>query len=486
MRDHLAEIDAIGGSQRCADLRQHRRRVRSRRPAARPRQRAVPQPDVERDLAGAAGGGARHGAAARGARQPRLHARRAVRAHRCACTTRASASASTPSSVACSSASTSTSSAPARSWRRRSRRATPPIMERLAELTTRFGQNVLADESRVPARAARRGRSGRPARVRRATRRARQRASAASPTARSITLSRSHIVPFLTFSERRDLREQAWRAWTSRGEHDGASDNRAVAAEILAAAPRAGAPARPCELRRLRAQRHDGAQPGGGDVAARAGLAAGARRAPTTSARRSRRWRSRAARAPRSSRGTGASTPRRCARCASTSTRRRSSPTSRSSGWSRRRSTARRACSASRSSRAPTSPSTTPTSASTRCAARPAPIGLFLHDNFARPTKRSGAWMSSYRMQSRNGVRRRRRRCCRSSSTTTTSRRARPARRRCSASTTRARSSTSSATACTACSRTSPTSASRAPTCCAISSSCRRSCSSTGSRSPRC
>ena len=32
-----------------------------------------------------------------------------------------------------------------------------------------------------------------------------------------------------------------------------------------------------------------------------------------------------------------------------------------------------------------------------------APIGLFLHDNFARPTKRSGAWMSSYRVQSKNG-----------------------------------------------------------------------------------
>ena len=58
--------------------------------------------------------------------------------------------------------------------------------------------------------------------------------------------------------------------------------------------------------------------------------------------------------------------------------------------------------------------------------------------------------------------------------------------RRCSASTTRARCSTSSATACTGCSRTSPTSGCRAPTCCATSSSCRRSCSSTGSRSPRC
>ena len=41
---------------RRADLRQHRRRARPRRPPARPRRRAVPQPHVERDLAGAAGG----------------------------------------------------------------------------------------------------------------------------------------------------------------------------------------------------------------------------------------------------------------------------------------------------------------------------------------------------------------------------------------------------------------------------------------------
>ena len=48
-----------------------------------------------------------------------------------------------------------------------------------------------------------------------------------------ITLSRSLIVPFLTFSERRDLREQAWRAWSKRGETGGATDNRAVALDIL-------------------------------------------------------------------------------------------------------------------------------------------------------------------------------------------------------------------------------------------------------------
>jgi hypothetical protein len=49
-----------------------------------------------------------------------------------------------------------------------------------------------------------------------------------------ITLSRSLIVPFLTFSQRRDLREQAFKAWTRRGENDGEHDNRPVAREILA------------------------------------------------------------------------------------------------------------------------------------------------------------------------------------------------------------------------------------------------------------
>jgi peptidyl-dipeptidase Dcp len=49
-----------------------------------------------------------------------------------------------------------------------------------------------------------------------------------------ITLSRSLIVPFLTFSDRRDLREQTYTAWTTRGEHDGPHDNRPVAREILA------------------------------------------------------------------------------------------------------------------------------------------------------------------------------------------------------------------------------------------------------------
>jgi peptidyl-dipeptidase Dcp len=107
------------------------------------------------------------------------------------------------------------------------------VMERLAELNTQFAQNVLADENgyqlvlRSEAELA-----GLPDFVRAsASQAALDRGLDAGLYA--ITLSRSLIVPFLSFSERRDLREQAWRAWTSRGENEGATDNRAVAREIL-------------------------------------------------------------------------------------------------------------------------------------------------------------------------------------------------------------------------------------------------------------
>ena len=134
--------------------------------------------------------------------------------------------------------------------------------------------------------------------------------------------------------------------------------------------------------------------------------------------------------------------------------------------------------------RGPTSRPTTPTSASTRCAARDgALVGVFLHDNYARPTKRSGAWMSAYRCAV---ARRQRRRRCADRRQQQQLRQGRAGRAdAASASTTRARCSTSSATACTGCCRNVDLRARcRAPTCCATSSSCRRSCSSTGSSEP--
>ena len=105
------------------------------------------------------------------------------------------------------------------------------IMEDLARSTTRFAQNVLHDESswrlELPDDAAL---AGLPAFVRAA---ARQAAASRGLPGHVIGLSRSLVMPFLSFSTRRDLREQVWRAWTGRGEHPGEHDNREVARDIL-------------------------------------------------------------------------------------------------------------------------------------------------------------------------------------------------------------------------------------------------------------
>jgi peptidyl-dipeptidase Dcp len=105
------------------------------------------------------------------------------------------------------------------------------IMEDLARLTTRFAQNVLHDESNwhleLPDEAAL---AGLPAFVRAG---ARQAAASRGLPGHVIGLSRSLVMPFLSFSTRRDLREQVWRAWTGRGEHPGEHDNREVARDIL-------------------------------------------------------------------------------------------------------------------------------------------------------------------------------------------------------------------------------------------------------------
>jgi peptidyl-dipeptidase Dcp len=106
-------------------------------------------------------------------------------------------------------------------------------MEELAALTTRFAQNVLHDESTyVLVLAGEADLAGLPDFVRAAARQAAAARGLPEGT-HAITLARSLVVPFLTFSRRRDLREQVWRAWTSRGEHAGEHDNRPVARAIL-------------------------------------------------------------------------------------------------------------------------------------------------------------------------------------------------------------------------------------------------------------
>jgi peptidyl-dipeptidase Dcp len=105
------------------------------------------------------------------------------------------------------------------------------IMQRLASLGARFSQNVLKDERDWTLPLAGEDLSGLPdwlvAALGEAARERRR-------DGHVLTLSRSLIVPFLTLSPRRDLRQAAFAAWTARGAGGGDSDNRAIIAETLA------------------------------------------------------------------------------------------------------------------------------------------------------------------------------------------------------------------------------------------------------------
>ncbi|MGO4175172.1 M3 family metallopeptidase [Bosea sp. TAF32] len=106
------------------------------------------------------------------------------------------------------------------------------INERLAALGTQFSQNVLKDESSyalfIEDEA---GLAGLPEFLKVAM--ARAAADRGKPGQHAVTLSRSIIEPFLTFSTRRDLREEAFIAWSKRGENGGESDNRAIVSEMV-------------------------------------------------------------------------------------------------------------------------------------------------------------------------------------------------------------------------------------------------------------
>ena len=105
------------------------------------------------------------------------------------------------------------------------------IKARLAVLGTQFTQNLLSDERDWFMELTEADLEGLPDFVIDAARAAGEEKGAEGPV---VTLSRSLIVPFLQFSPRRDLRERAFRAWEARGANGGKTDNRAIAAEILA------------------------------------------------------------------------------------------------------------------------------------------------------------------------------------------------------------------------------------------------------------
>lgn len=105
------------------------------------------------------------------------------------------------------------------------------VSKRLAVLGTAFTQNLLADEREWFMLLREDDLDGLPEFLKDSARAAAQERGEQGYV---ITLSRSLIVPFLQFSTRRDLREKAFVAWGKRGENAGATDNRAIVAETLA------------------------------------------------------------------------------------------------------------------------------------------------------------------------------------------------------------------------------------------------------------
>jgi peptidyl-dipeptidase Dcp len=107
------------------------------------------------------------------------------------------------------------------------------INETLAGLGAKFGQNVLGDEKGWSLKLTDEADlDGLPGFLRDSM------AAAARDGGEAdgylVTLSRSIIEPFLTFSTRRELREQAFKAWVARGENGGERDNVAIVRETLA------------------------------------------------------------------------------------------------------------------------------------------------------------------------------------------------------------------------------------------------------------
>jgi peptidyl-dipeptidase Dcp len=106
------------------------------------------------------------------------------------------------------------------------------ITERLATLNTAFKQNVLVDEASFElVLMTERDLAGLPEFVCAAAKQAAIERNKSG--AHVITLSRSIVMPFLTFSTRRDLREHVFHAWTKRGENGGNTDNRNIVIEIM-------------------------------------------------------------------------------------------------------------------------------------------------------------------------------------------------------------------------------------------------------------
>ncbi len=105
------------------------------------------------------------------------------------------------------------------------------IIERLAALGTSFSQNVLADEQAFALSLHDEAElAGLPGFMREAMK---SDAAERGLDGYVVTLSRSSAEPFLQFSDRRDLREKVFRAFITRGDNGGPTDNKAIIAETV-------------------------------------------------------------------------------------------------------------------------------------------------------------------------------------------------------------------------------------------------------------
>src|ERR1043165_8548565 len=106
------------------------------------------------------------------------------------------------------------------------------INQQLAGLYTKFSQNVLAEETdQFIVLKSEDELAGLPQSLRDAAAAAAE--SKKQPGAWVIMNTRSSIDPFLTYSDRRDLREKAWRMFVNRGDNGDEHDNNAIITEIL-------------------------------------------------------------------------------------------------------------------------------------------------------------------------------------------------------------------------------------------------------------
>jgi len=106
------------------------------------------------------------------------------------------------------------------------------INERLAQLGTTFGHHLLGDEQAWFIELGEADREGLPGRLIAAP--AGAAAERGMPGKAIVTLSRSSVEPFLKDSSRRDLREKVFKAFIARGDNGNANDNNATIVEILA------------------------------------------------------------------------------------------------------------------------------------------------------------------------------------------------------------------------------------------------------------